>query len=48
MTAFGLHAANDVGALSLDVQIGAARDEHVERVLSLRRRLREIGADCGG
>jgi len=31
-------------ALNLDAQIQAARDEHVERVLSLRGRLREVGA----
>jgi hypothetical protein len=35
-------------ALNLDVQIRTARDEHVERVLSLRRRVFEIGAKCRG
>jgi len=41
-------AGNRSGALNLDVYIQTARDEHVDRVLSLRRRVLEIGADCRG
>jgi hypothetical protein len=41
-------AGNGSGALNLDVYIRAARNEHVERVLSLRRKVLEISADCRG
>jgi hypothetical protein len=43
---YDVYAANNGGPLNRDVQIRAARHEHVERVLSLRHRMLEIGADC--